>query len=791
MTKLEAMPGLNSSIGSIQMEADPVAIKHPIFPPYSGGEEITGITLLGNKQIAQISHHVELQWKAYEVQRFCHTAGLLLESRTALLPEEPLAGVELTITNEASHRQEISPGFIFSGRSRNTGNEGYAWAVPAVPTTVSAFNSTEGLYQRITEAGPGLPGGLLFENHTGNGYSVQCADPVPDQFERGRIARYTFSLGPGQSVRVVFLFSFHEDKAKALSLVLQWRGRSAELFTKAQQWWEHLWQAAFTPNNGVFSGYAPVLESRHEELLRTYYNAILTQLTCRRTYPHAVVSPCYLTLWPRRGEGSVYLTWEMPYTAGLLSKLDPEALHSFWTFTAQAPFLQTQVANYFEREFGGWTCGGHPQTLLSGALNLSRWAGDNRWQTVRIVRKLKKTKGFEAASQNQIVGDDESDEKSFHEREMRGWDVFKEALFYHRERHLPGSILADVGERDGYLECVTTYAHATAALSSIQAWALAEAAPLLNAASGASFLKDAAADKNGSPVAKFEASPQSPSEKRSTSTSPGPQSENKTASTPPMFRSDQRRPSTPTELRHESERLLQEVLTLYNEGQGYFSCRFPDGSVYGAANLYDIGVVLSTVGERLPQHIVEEIAKFARDNLITPTWSHCLRPVDPDVVSGMRCDHQWVGCFAAWPAQFIYGLLRAGYSEEWVTDWVRGISHVTRQGPYGQAYWAEDVYPPEAGAAAKCFDELTQGNHWVIQSGVHFFDTVVEGILGLSADLEGDLSVKPGLAPFQQEATLRNIRVHDRNYNLEGGVLREVPIASTHEDETSSPQGRR
>jgi len=32
-TQLAGMPGLNNDIGSIQIEADPVAIKHPIFPP--------------------------------------------------------------------------------------------------------------------------------------------------------------------------------------------------------------------------------------------------------------------------------------------------------------------------------------------------------------------------------------------------------------------------------------------------------------------------------------------------------------------------------------------------------------------------------------------------------------------------------------------------------------------------------------------------------------------------------------------------------------------------------------
>jgi hypothetical protein len=51
---------------------------------------------------------------------------------------------------------------------------------------------------------------------------------------------------------------------------------------------------------------------------------------------------------------------------------------------------------------------------------------------------------------------------------------------------------------------------------------------------------------------------------------------------------------------------------------------------------------------------------------------------------------------------------------------------MTYQGSFAQAYWAEDVYPKELGAAAKCYDELVSGNHWVISSGAHFADMILE-----------------------------------------------------------------
>ncbi len=42
----QALSGLTNHLGSFQIEADPIAIKHIVFPPISAGEETTGITTL-------------------------------------------------------------------------------------------------------------------------------------------------------------------------------------------------------------------------------------------------------------------------------------------------------------------------------------------------------------------------------------------------------------------------------------------------------------------------------------------------------------------------------------------------------------------------------------------------------------------------------------------------------------------------------------------------------------------------------------------------------------------------
>ena len=136
MTGLAAMPGLNNDIGSIQMEADPAAIKHMIFPPYSAGNETTWVTLLNGRHIALQTSHVEIRWRAYQVERRCEAGDFHLESLTSLLPAESGCTVRLTITNRSAEERRLTLGFLCSGRAANEGTDGYAWGVPSIPTDV-------------------------------------------------------------------------------------------------------------------------------------------------------------------------------------------------------------------------------------------------------------------------------------------------------------------------------------------------------------------------------------------------------------------------------------------------------------------------------------------------------------------------------------------------------------------------------------------------------------------------------------------------------------------------------
>ena len=50
---------------------------------------------------------------------------------------------------------------------------------------------------------------------------------------------------------------------------------------------------------------------------------------------------------PRRGEGSAYLAWDLPYTSGLLARLDPAVLSKMMRLQFSAPWLDYQKTNLF------------------------------------------------------------------------------------------------------------------------------------------------------------------------------------------------------------------------------------------------------------------------------------------------------------------------------------------------------------------------------------------------------------------------------------------------------------
>jgi hypothetical protein len=181
------------------------------------------------------------------------------------------------------------------------------------------------------------------------------------------------------------------------------------------------------------------------------------------------------------------------------------------------------------------------------------------------------------------------------------------------------------------------------------------------------------------------------------------------------------------ELVAEADALAAAILDkLYVDGAGYFKAIDADGVAREVRHCWDTGMVLFCMGDELPRGIVREMVAFFRSELMTPGWIRALSPLDGDAAtSGIRADHQFNGAFGAWPAQVAIGLLRVG-ERELVGEWLQGIARTARQGPFGQAHYAEESHDATFGGATKVTDEVPQCCHWSNISGGLFWQLMRE-----------------------------------------------------------------
>ncbi len=285
--------------------------------------------------------------------------------------------------------------------------------------------------------------------------------------------------------------------------------------------------------------------------------------------------------------------------------------------------------------------------------------------------------------------------------------------------------LVDCGGPPNLLECVFSYAHKVPAMNAINVWTLRQAAALLQCAG-----------RDGEAAA----------------------------------------------LLQRADRVARAILGLYVPRQGYWNCKYPDGRLVPVRTCLDFNLLFEAMEQDLPAGVKEEMVHFFTTDLMTETWMHALSPDDPDAASSVRTDHQDNGAFAAWPAYGLLGLLRTGRRAD-ALRWIgvggrRGLATVTRQGPWGQAYFHGGAGSPlEEDAAMKAPKEFPYLERYAVITGAMYASVVIEELFGLRVDWGGVVNPtvgeiageaarvegRPGL-----DARLYNVAVHGQEYMIEG-----------------------
>lgn len=251
----------------------------------------------------------------------------------------------------------------------------------------------------------------------------------------------------------------------------------------------------------------------------------------------------------------------------------------------------------------------------------------------------------------------------------------RQHLLHHVERHRElarGSTLADYGAAQNLLECVSSYEHVVASLNAMAAWAY-------------------------------------------------------------RFAADELAPERGEEFTRRADQIEQEVISLLKP-DGVFACRTPQGErvVRTCLDFIYVGMFM---GRRLTDAQRASMLRFFREELETKDWMLALSLRDEDSLTPVlpsfqtyRADHQSTGSYDGWPG--LAARVRLAFGDHDNTlNWLRRLSEVTWEGPFGQAHWVGTTEQERTEAAARKAS-FFNGNCYLEACGCTLATTLLEEIAG-------------------------------------------------------------
>ena len=669
---LVAPSGLTNTIGTVTVGHDLVGLSSVTFPPVSQGLAKTAALFVDGRVFESYGVPVTHSWRPDRVVREARLDGLDLRTTTVCVPGEPVVAVDIEVCNTSAEARSVRLGLALAARVTRSGA---AWGDAESPN----------LHNTVSVADPA--GRLEFTDAEGTATSVQGLDlagtarvsavpPSPvDGFEvgiggagRGGEVEAVLDLAPGATGRVGYLQAVAVDSAEAHAAFDRVAADVPGAIAAAEEFWDDQLRAALTPGNAVFSGHLPVLETGSDELRRLYWWGALGVIWFRREYPGSVLGRSYDTLMPNYWATTTFI-WDYSLSSVVHALLDPAE-------------MRAQLLHWIESDihthFGTSALTGGP---------VGRWYSVNDYAMTRMVADYVRFSGDTGFLAVAVAGRSVLDHVVEWAQAWQGLRVAGE--------------LADYGEIDNLLECVSSYTHEVASLNAANVWNLRTAAALVELTGDA----ERAAG-----------------------------------------------------LRAAADTLLPHVRALYLDGTGHFAAGQPDGGRIPVKHCYDFNIVGTTIAGDLDPRVRDEMVAFFRHDLQTDNWMRALSPWDPDASFSVRPDHQWNGAYPAWPADAARALIALGAADV-ALPWLAGLARTANQGPPGQAHFVEEALPGIHGGARKAPPQLPYINDWACSSAGAWVALVIEGVFGAQAGVDGALRVDGCVDRLDRGAVLSGLRV--------------------------------
>lgn len=441
---LYALPGLTNQWGCAQAAMDVVAIRSIAFPPLAqgemnvaplgaGGELITGVLYVDGEYFVSTKTPIEFVWQPDRIERKTIYKGLEITSTTIIPFKTMSVAVKFNVKN-------------ISGKPRKTQiklaiNSG---ATKSVQPWNAAYSPGEYDNDRTLDQSRNA---VLCKSKYTEAYVLQGVSPKPNQLFPSWVV-YDFDLAPNETKSITFVNSLGEKQSaveKEFDSIVN--NFDAVLHSTSDEWNAEL-KAAFTPNNGRYSGYLPTLVTTDESVKRLYHSAVMSALYFRRTTPHSVYGTTYVTLMPRYWETTTFL-WDISLSAMLLAMLDPAILRRM-----METWMKLDVYKHFGTEY------------LTGA-GVGPWYSVNDYAMSRMAKEYLRWTGDKAWLDKEVGGKKVFDYLLSYAENWRKLDVNKHGL-------------ADYGGVTNLLEAVSSYVHEVAGLNAANVYNLRFAAELLD-----------------------------------------------------------------------------------------------------------------------------------------------------------------------------------------------------------------------------------------------------------------------------------------------------------------------
>ncbi|UGS25451.1 hypothetical protein K8F61_12270 [Microbacterium resistens] len=675
-----APSGLTNLLGTVRVDHDLTALSAVQFPPVSQGLTQTAMLFVDGRLFLSHGVPVTHEWRPDRVLRRATLGTLELETTTVCVPGRTAVTVDIVVRNTGEADRDVRIGLSAAARATRSAT---AWLDAESPSEQDAVDTDDGR--------------LVFSSADERAWSVQgivdgtarlsgvtgAATGGEDAFGlgiggngRGGELGTTLRVPAGGSARAGYVQAIGTTRASAVETYDAVAASVPAAVGAAEEFWNRQLRAAFDPDDDEFSGALPVLETSSSALRRLYWWAVLGVVWFRRDYAGNVLGRSYDTLMPNYW-GTTTFIWDYSLSSVSHALLDPAE-------------MRNQVRHWISLDihshFGTSSLTGGP---------VGRWYSVNDYAMTRLVHDYVRFTG-DAGFLDEVVGGATVAES------VRQWATAWKAL----RRDSP---LADYGEIDNLLECVSSYTHEVAGLNAANVWSMRTAAGL--------------ADLRGEEA-------------------------------------------EAAELRAEAAALVPAVVARYVPGEGVFSAGQPDGTLLPVRHCYDFSVVGTTIAGDLAPEVRDEMVAFFRRELQTENWMRALSPWDPDASYSPRPDHQWNGAYPAWPADAGRALAALG-APEVLTAWIEGLSRTANQGPMGQAHFVEEAVPGIGGGARKAPPQLPYIIDWACSSSGAWIELVIEALFGVSVSADGTVRAAGCVAALDPHARLRGLRVAGRAYDVD------------------------